>query len=130
MSEDLRPDAAAPQCKIAVFWLFRSQLILEPTDLAEAEPWGQYLNAPSHEAVWMTLQRELRVPAGVEYDAPPRGRVVFDSVKRQFHLYADGCILARPELVDEIRRTLKLPIDTSVQGDEHYRCVLCQRKCK
>lgn len=128
MPEHLRPDTPAPEGKVAVFWLFRSQLILKRTDLDEAEPWGQYLNAPGHEAVWMGLQRQRRAPAGVEYDAPPRGRVVFDSVKCRFYLYADRCTLARPELVDEILRNLNLPVDTDVRRDEHYRCAVCKGK--
>jgi hypothetical protein len=111
--------------QVAVFWLFRSRLILQGTDLDNAEPWGEYLNAQGHKDVWAGHQREGHVTASVEYDCPPRGRVVFDSVRQQFHLYADRCILDIPELVAEILRRLNLPSDTPASPDDHYRCARC-----
>lgn len=114
--------------KVAVFWLFRSRLVIHPTDLETAEPWGEYLNAPSHEEVWARYQRERPAAAKVEYDSPPRGRVVFDTVRRTFALYADTCILDIPELVAEVLRRLNLPPDTQVSPDDHYRCDQCKRR--
>ena len=119
--------ARTEEPQVGVFWLFRSRLVIKGTDLNNAERWGEYLNAPSHEAAWTQCQRECLVPNDVEYDNPPRGRVVFDPNRQQFHLYADTCILNIPEFVDEIRRRLNLPASTQVGPDDHYRCSRCAR---
>ena len=119
------PSDTTEGLQVAVFWLFRSRLVLDGTDLDKAEPWGEYLNAPSHEDVWARHQRERLVPLNVEYDYPPRGRVVFDSVRQRFYLYGDKCILDIPELVGEIVRRLNLPPSTQVGPDDHYRCPRC-----
>jgi hypothetical protein len=61
----------------------------------------------------------------MEYDAPPRRRVVYDTVAKRFHLYADACILRNETLVTQIRSDLHLPSEVEAAPDDHYRCAKC-----
>jgi hypothetical protein len=84
--------------------------------------------ATSHVEFWQQLLRRGRVPAHVEYDEVPRGRVVFHTNTERFSLLLDPCIQQRCEIVTTIMRDLHLPIDRcDVKGDAHYRCPDCQR---
>ena len=65
-----------------------------------------------------------RAPANVGYDEPPRGRVVFDTTTRGFTLLADQCILNRKDLAAN-REELRLPKNTILGTDSHYRCFRC-----
>jgi len=91
-----------------------------------AEPYGTALTHPSgHIDHWERLQRTGAVPADVEYEEEPRGRVVFDGREQRFHLMADKCILGRRDVVAGIMEVMHLPDDTAVSTDEHYRCRHC-----
>jgi hypothetical protein len=61
----------------------------------------------------------------MEYDDPPRGRVVCDKVTRRFCLYADACILGNDDLMAKIRRQLNLPAEIEVGPDNFYQCKKC-----
>jgi hypothetical protein len=54
---------------------------LKGVALGEAELWGRYLNAVGHDTYWGQLQLTGMVPGDVEYDEPPRGRVVYDTIR-------------------------------------------------
>ncbi len=114
------------ESKVGIFWLVESELLIDGVSLAVAEKWGKFLNYPlGHKDKWECYRQTRAVPADVEYDTPPRGRVVFDSVWGLFYLYADACILRKPALINEIRERLRLPPETRVGRDEHYRCADC-----
>ena len=101
-------------------------LLLQGVPLAEAERYGRFLNYPEgHEQVWGRYQNAGVVPADVEYEVVPRGRVLFDTVAGLFYLYADVCILRQKELTYDICHRLGLPEATKMASDEHYRCGLC-----
>jgi len=73
-------------------------------------------------------RRRREVPPEVEYDEPPRGRVVYDTIANRFHLYADHCILADKALVRNIIVRLGVPRGRlDVGPDKHYRCAECHR---
>ena len=82
-----------PEPSVGIFWLFRDRLIIDATPLSKAELYGSALGHPtSHIDHWTRLQRTRAVPAEIEYEEPPRGRVVYDqreqrfsSVRRQVH---------------------------------------------
>jgi len=68
------------------------------------------------------------VPGDVEYDEPPRGRVVYDTIAQKYFLYADSCIRCKHELIAEIVQQLGLANQrVEVSGDQHYRCADCLR---
>ncbi len=116
-----------PESHVGIFWLFRDRLILDATPLSMAEPYGTALTHPiSHIDHWTRLQRNRAVPAELEYEESPRGRVVFDRREERFHLYADKCILGRRDVIAAIMNAMNLPPDKTSEGrDEHYRCFDC-----
>jgi hypothetical protein len=116
--------AAGPQ--VGIVWELNGALFIEGVSLTEAESWGQFKNYPgSHEKMWRKYQRIDAVARDLEYDAPPRGRVVYDMAGQQFHLYADVCILRNETLVAKIRSDLHLPPKVEAAPDDHYRCAKC-----
>ncbi|MGD1081803.1 MAG: hypothetical protein ABR881_26085 [Candidatus Sulfotelmatobacter sp.] len=119
-------DKAQPQ--VGIFWVVKSKLILKGVTLDEAEPCGRFFNAIGHDSYWGELQVAGAVPGDVEYDEPPRGRVVYDVIADRFHLYADRCILADKKLIEEIIAQLRLAKQRiKIAPDLHYRCTNCLR---
>jgi hypothetical protein len=94
--------------------------------LADAEPYGDYLgHGTSHIDHWSVLQLRGQVPREVEYEEPPRGRVGYNKVKREFVLLADQCILGNLAAIELIIKALGLPEGTRLSSDVHYRCADC-----
>lgn len=123
-----RATAKKVEAKVGIFWAVNGKLILESLPLTEAEIYGEFRNHPwSHERCWDAFQWHGVVPHGVEYEEFPRGRVIFNQRLQQYYLYADPCILQKPEMVSTIMKSLRLPSDTEVRPDEHYRCESCLR---
>jgi hypothetical protein len=61
----------------------------------------------------------------LEYEEPPRGRVVYDANEKRFTLLADKCILRDRRIVREIISAMNLPVGTATATDHHYRCHTC-----
>lgn len=112
---------------VGIFWLFDGRLIIDATPLSKAEPYGSALTHPtSHIDHWTRLQHNHAILADVEYEEPPRGRVVFDQQEQRFHLLADKCILGQSDAVAGIMGAMHLPPGKTTEGrDEHYRCIKC-----
>jgi hypothetical protein len=120
-------DSRIPEPCVGIFWLFDGELIIDSTPLSKAELFSTALTHPTgHIDYWTRLQHTGTVPADVEYEEPPRGRVVFYEREQRFHLYADKCILNRRKDVRKIMDAMHLPPGrTSESRDEHYRCFNC-----
>jgi hypothetical protein len=115
---------------VGIFWVHNDKLVIDSTPLSEAEAYGDHLTHPrSHLEVWTLFRRMSIVPTDVEYEEPPRGRVVYNTKTRQFTLLADRCILKDKSLVQELMSAMGLKKTTKMGTDEHYRCSRClQRK--
>jgi hypothetical protein len=114
--------------RVAIFWLLGdSTLLLETTPLADAEPYGECLTHPrSHIDQWEIFRREGRVALDIEYEEPPRGRVVYNLRTEEFVIYADRCILRRKLIIRRIMAAMHLlSRTTEVKTDAHYRCQSC-----
>jgi hypothetical protein len=116
-----------PEPMVGIFWLFKGQLIFDVSPVSTAEPYGDCVgHAKSHIAFWSELQRAGVIPSDVEYEEPPRGRIVFNMKTRQYIVYADKCIRVQSAVVRKIFRELSLPTDSAViTSDGHYRCRTC-----
>ena len=126
MKESGQPVTGQPEPRVGIFWLFDGKLIIDTTPVSMAEPYGTALTHPSsHIDHWERLQRTGAVPAEVEYEESPRGRVVYDGREQRFHLMADKCILGRRDVVAGIVEVMHLPEDTKLSKDSHYRCPRC-----
>ena len=103
-------DSCTPEPCVGIFWLFDDKLVIDSTPLSKAEPYGTALtHSRGHDKYWSRLQNKGAVPAEVEYERPPRGRVVFDGREQRFHLLADKCILSQRKVVGKIMDVLHLP---------------------
>jgi hypothetical protein len=115
---------------VGIFWLLGDRLILDTSSLTEAEPYGDCLDhRQSHIDYWTEHQRLGTVPRDIDYEEPPRGRVVFNRKTQRFALYADRCILKRKPIVKQIMKAMCLPVvktDVTTDGpDGHYKCSRC-----
>ena len=120
---------AKPEPRVGIFWVFAGKLILDSTPVSQAEPWGEAKNHPrSHIQHWTELQRSGAISLDIEYDDPPRGRVVYFPREGQFVLYADRCILTRKSFLRRIMAETNLPPKrTKTTTDGHYQCLYCLR---
>jgi hypothetical protein len=98
-----------------------------PAPVSEAELYGDCKNHPrGHIDRWRQMQMTGVVTSDLEYEEPPRGRVIYNVKERQFLLLADSCILKKRNLVKKIMEELQLPADkTKCDTDPHYRCNKC-----
>lgn len=120
-----KDENAEPQ--VGIFWLLDDRLILDSTPVSRAEPYGEAkTHARGHLKHWTELQRTGVVPDNVEYEDPPRGRVVYYPQDDGFALYADPCILSKKDVIQKIMAAMNLPQGrTAILRDAHYRCSHC-----
>jgi hypothetical protein len=116
-----------PEPMVGIFWLLKGELIFDVTPVSSAEPYGDCLgHAKSHIAFWTELQRARVIPLDIEYEEPPRGRVVFNVKTKQYIAYADKCIREKPVIMRKIISDFFLPADsTEIISGAHYRCRSC-----
>jgi hypothetical protein len=116
-----------PEPMVGIFWLFKGELIFDVTPVSAAEPYGDCVgHAKSHIAFWSELQHARAIPWDVEYEDPPRGRVIFNLKTKKFNVYSDKCIRVQSAVVRKIFRDFSLPSDSAViSRDGHYRCRTC-----
>ena len=108
------------------------ELVVDTTSLPEAEPYGDFLTHPrGHYEVWESWQQtgpqglaRMKLPkliAWTEYEAIPRGRVVYNTTTRHFTVYADRR-LQRPPFGEIIAGRFGLLSQSySMASDPHYR---------
>ena len=117
---------AKTEARLGVFWLVDGKLLIESGQLSECEHYGDQLNNPgSHIRVWERWQEFGKVPAETEYEEHARGRAMYSPSTNTFTLLADRCILKRKELIAKIKEELRLPKQTTLGTDSHYRCFHC-----
>jgi hypothetical protein len=111
---------------MGIFWLVDNRLIIDSSPIDQAEPYGDHVTHPqSHIDVWQHFQRLGKVTPESEYEEYPRGRVMHHPASGEFTILADPCILARKDLITQIKDALHLPKQTTLDTDPHYRCWSC-----
>jgi hypothetical protein len=115
--------------QLGIFWLVSSNLVIDSTPLSEALPYGNHFTHPrGHLEVWTQFQQSGTVPADLEYEELPRGRVMYNTKTQRFSLLADKCILRDKGIISKIMSALCLPSENTDKGtDAHYRCSSCLR---
>lgn len=126
-SKSTRHKHAAPsEPHLGIFWLVDGKLLIESAPLSKCEEYGDHLNFPgSHIDVWEQWLQIGKAPAQSEYEEFPRGRTMYSTGTNTFTLLADRCILKRKDLIATIKDELRLPKQTSLGTDPHYRCFHC-----
>lgn len=119
---------------VGIFWKVGGMLAVDRTELARAEPYGDFLTHPgAHHEVWERWRRlgpqgliAHGLPADIawhEYEAFPRGRVVLHAPSRSYTIYADRR-LQGPADVGSITRAFGLENEQwTFASDPHYRQV-------
>jgi hypothetical protein len=120
---------------VGIFWGFEEgagiRLAVDSTSIGEAEPYGEYLTHPrGHYEVWefwrslgSSRLKKLQLPASIvssEYDATPRGRLVFDTTRGLFVIYADMKLQKAGTIQDVVQRFGLGGSNISVRSDAHY----------
>ncbi len=121
-----KPPKTATEPRVGIFWLLKGKLLIEATPLSKAEAYGDFkVHSSDHCSVWARLQQAGTVFPEMEYEEAPRGRVMYSTKTGQFTLLADRCILGRKDVLARIKSELRLPSDTKLDTDGHYRCFAC-----
>jgi len=129
MAANIHPPAQRrkKEPRVGIFWAVDGKPLIESAPLPEAEPYGDHLTHPrGHAAVWEQYQRGGIVSQDMEYEEPPRGRVMYNTKTHRFTLLADKCILKDKGIVSKIISEMNLPSKNTDKGtDSHYRCFAC-----
>jgi hypothetical protein len=114
---------------VGPFWFVRDDsgrvlLMAHRCALAAAEEYGDFITCPhGHYEVWegwRTMRAADLIVRDAEYEEWPRGRVVFNSIKGQFIVYADKQI--RPGEFQRVPEYFGIPAGGVVfMTDDHYR---------
>lgn len=122
---------------VGIFWFVPSNIattstmVYDLTPIAEASDYAGFLTHDrGHHEYWESLTRlgprRLRangdptIIASAEYEAYPRGRVVYDPSRQHFTIYADRRLHGQA-FIDVILLWFDIPAGSySVQGDQHY----------
>ena len=120
--------AGVPQ--VGIVFVVKGKPFIDGTPITEAEDYEHFkIHGRDHHQYWQQLQQMKAVPAEVEYDEVPRGRVAYDTKTREFTLLLDRCILKNKKLVKSIMAQMNLPFATTKTAtDSHYRCPKCLPK--
>ncbi|AYJ86899.1 hypothetical protein D3Y57_14320 [Sphingomonas paeninsulae] len=122
---------------VGIFWFvpsnvpLTSTMIYDLTPIAEASGYaGLKTHDRGHYEYWSSLaslgsnklrgRGEPTIIARSEYEAYPRGRVVYDPSRQHFIIYADRRLHGQ-EFIDVILLWFDIPAGRfSVKGDQHY----------
>src|SRR5262249_38077849 len=81
---------------------------------------GDFINGPfDHLPYWERVRRTLPAFRHVEYNAVPRGRVLYKKAEGRFVVYMDK-VLHREEVKALILHHFELPGETPLLTDIHY----------
>ncbi len=120
------PNPLANEPRVAIFWVVSGKPVIDSIPLSGAEAYGDFRIHPGdHYSVWSKLQQAGAVPAEMEYEEAPRGRVMYSTKTGRFTLLADRCILCHRQFLAQIRSELHLPRSMKLDTDSHYRCFAC-----
>ena len=104
---------------VGLFFIANDTLLLHKQTLAEAEPYGDFINyTESHNDVW---QRKYARKYKVDFDYFPRGRIVYNQKSEIFLLYYDKCVASEAKKLCECYTKDRCIIVL----DEHYQCHKC-----
>ena len=106
--------------KVGIFWVYQGQLIAAAVPLQDGIDDGDFINGPfDHLAYWEIVRRTMPALRTVEYDAVPRGRVLYKKVEGRCVVYMDK-VLHREEVKTGIMTHFELPAATPFLTDIHY----------
>ena len=106
--------------KVGIFWMYQGQLIEAAVPLHEGIDDNDFINGPfDHLPYWETVRRTIPALRTVEYDAVPRGRVLYKKAEGRCYVYMDK-VLHREKVKTWIMTHFELPAETLFATDIHY----------
>ena len=125
---------------IGIFWGItergHSLLLCDKVPLIKGELYGDAITWGEHYNFWEELRSQklphtrTQVPAWSEYDEWPRGRVIYQTQKEKFIVYADQKLLTETAR-QAITKAFSLPTpDTYYYSDSHYKSIRIIPKLK
>lgn len=111
---------------VGIYFYVDGKFIIDAVLLEQGEAYGDFVQHGGHYDYWSALTPSSRIEylfKSRAYDAFPRGRVVYDSEKKKYILYADKCLL-KQHLIKQIQQAFGIT-DAIVKTDEHYKCSSC-----
>jgi len=108
--EARRLRGTSSQPEVGVIFVRENDLWIDGTPVSDAVDHGALkTHEKGHDAFWEQLHVCHSVPMDEEYDEVPRGRACYDTKKRVFFLFLDGCILNNKPMVERIIRAMHPP---------------------
>ena len=122
-----------PNPFLGIFWGVtergHSRLLCDKVLLVQGELYGDAITWGEHYNFWERLRYQksphalTQVPAWSEYEEWPRGRVIYDTQKEKFIVYADRKLLTEAAR-QAIMKAFSLPAsNTSYYPDSHYKSI-------
>jgi hypothetical protein len=106
--------------KVGIFWIYQGVPIVAAVSLQDGRDDGDFINGPEdHYPYWDRVRRTHPALRAVEYDAVPRGRVLYQKAAGQCIVYMD-MVLHREDIKQVIRHHVALPAETLFATDIHY----------
>ncbi len=109
--------------KVGIFWIYRNKIIGKTYSLSEAEKYGNFLSPIlGHYEYWEEIQKLEPKLYYEEYENIPRGRVVYNMIKKQFVLLSSKSIIKNQSVVKAIKEFFSIQDNTKLikKSDFHY----------
>ena len=105
---------------VGIFWWYHGQRIAAAVPLLDGVDDGDFINGPyDHYAYWETVRRTHPALRTIEYDAVPRGRVLYKKGEGRCYVYMDK-ILHHETVLTRLKHHFALPAETVFATDLHY----------
>jgi len=106
--------------KVGIFWFYQDRLLVAAVPLQDGIEDELSINGPyDHFPYWETVRRTIPALRTVEYEALPRGRVLYKKAERRCVVYMDN-FLHQDIYKQAIRHHFALPSATPFLTDTHY----------
>lgn len=111
---------------VGVFWIFENRIYFESQSVNDIEAIHCFKDSDlSHYEVWEKIRKQNPSFYLYEYEEIPRGRMVYQTDKRQFIVYCNENILQNKESRGLILANFHLiGKDVIFKEDEHYYRIL------
>lgn len=105
--------------RVGIFFFADGNLLLHTCPLADALPYGDFLNYPlSHDDVWI---KHYQAQYKVDFDYWPRGRIIYNTKENAYTVFYDSCMAQQIPLLVQSCGDQKVVL----KRDEHYQCHMC-----
>lgn len=108
---------------VGVFWIYEGEVYHKAVSVDDITPINGFIDSDlAHYEVWDEIQRKNPAFYLYEYEEIPRGRVVYDTVKKYYVVYANSTIIKSPIHRKRIAETFEVDRNRiKFFEDEHYK---------